>query len=332
MGPLESMPKLAATPVRSPRRSTEMLSFDPDAMVVALQAGVLEHVQLEAGVFSGRIAHTAGTDSRVDWGSYELSVLSRGDLPKDMISLIVAVTGHGDWRLHGRQVVSGDLALFPERSELLATLPRKASWLSLQFPRTRLEASGLALTRLLEGGVRHVAGDLGASLRQTLTDLAPVIGPGAAGGHFGDADVVQAHEQLLSAMFSEMLRRGGAGDASMSLSPGERQRVVRRAEAFVESTGEPSVRIDDLCVAASTSLSRLERAFRETFGVGPRRYLTLRRLAAVRRELLRGEPDSSVTAIATQWGFFHLGRFSQEYRLLYAEQPSDTLRARRRGT
>jgi AraC family ethanolamine operon transcriptional activator len=102
--------------------------------------------------------------------------------------------------------------------------------------------------------------------------------------------------------------------------------VVRRAEQYLQECGDPSVRIEDLCMAACTSLSRLERAFRETFGVGPRRYLTLRRLAAVRRELLRRGEQTSVTEVATRWGFFHLGRFSQDYKTLFGETPSQTLR------
>ena len=114
------------------------------------------------------------------------------------------------------------------------------------------------------------------------------------------------------------------------LSPGERWRVVRRAEEYLEGCGDESVRIDDLCVAACTSLSRLERSFREVFGVGPRRFLVLRRLAAVRGELLRPDAGISVTDVATRWGFFHLGRFSQEYRLHYGERPSQTL-SRLRG-
>jgi AraC family ethanolamine operon transcriptional activator len=57
----------------------------------------------------------------------------------------------------------------------------------------------------------------------------------------------------------------------------------------------------------------------------------LRRLAAVRRELLRGDPQASITDVATRWGFFHLGRFSQEYREHFAELPSQTLRSQRSG-
>ena len=102
--------------------------------------------------------------------------------------------------------------------------------------------------------------------------------------------------------------------------------MIRRAKAYLESTGEPSVRIDALCLAACTSLSRLERAFREAFGVSPRHFLMVRRLAAVRRELLRGRAQTSITEVATRWGFFHLGRFSQDYRELFFELPSQTLR------
>jgi AraC family ethanolamine operon transcriptional activator len=48
-------------------------------------------------------------------------------------------------------------------------------------------------------------------------------------------------------------------------------------------------------------------------------------MAAVRRELLLAEPGALVTEVATRWGFFHLGRFAQDYAALYQERPSTTL-------
>ena len=311
------------------QRSTELLRFDPDAMVVALQDGVLEHVQLESGVFNGRIAHTALPYSRVDWGSYTVSVLARGDLPRDMVTLLMAVSGQGEWRMHGRPANCGDLYLFPEGGEVLATLPQQAQWLALHVPRARLEHLGLPLGRMIDGSATGLGKDDKSDLIRLLGDLAPAIGPGACTA-FADAALGQAHDQLLSGLFGALARSTEAAEARVPVSPGERLRVVRRAEEFLATSGEPTARIDDLCVAANSSLSRLERAFRDTFGVGPRRYLTLRRLAAVRRELLNRDADVTVTEVATRWGFFHLGRFSQEYRLLYQEQPSETLRTGRR--
>jgi len=309
-----------------------MLDFDPEVMAMAVQDGVLEHVQIDRGVFRGRIAHTSTAASRVDWGSYALSVLARGDLSRDMVSFTLGLGGCGDWRVHGQSAVNGDIIVFPEGGELLIALPPLAQWLSVQVPRARIEASGLVLSRCLEGSARRMAGVIDAGLVQTLVDLAPVLSPQAQPTGLDVATITIAHDELLTSLIGELARRGGASDAGAALSPGERWRVIRRAEAYLDACAEPSVRIDDLCVAACTSLSRLERAFRETFGVSPRRYLILRRLAAVRRELLRGEPQTSVTNVATRWGFFHLGRFSQEYREHFAERPSQTLRTQRAGS
>lgn len=296
---------------------------------MAVQDGVLEHVQIGRGVFRGRIVHTSTAASRVDWGSYALSVLARGDLSREMVSLTLGLGGCGDWRVHGQAAANGDMIVFPEGGELLVALPPQAQWLSVQVPRGRIEGAGLVLSRCLEGSARRMAGIIDTGLMQTLVDLAPVLAPQAQPADFDDAAITIAHDELLASLIGELARRAGASDTGASLSPGERWRVIRRAEAYLDASAEPSVRIDDLCVAACTSLSRLERAFRETFGVSPRRYLMLRRLAAVRRELLRGEPQTSITDVATRWGFFHLGRFSKEYREHFAELPSQTQRAQR---
>jgi len=306
-----------------PVRSSLMLDFDPDVMSVAIQDGALEHVQLEPGQFCGQIAHTATLDSRVDWGRYNLSLLARGDLSRDMLTIAMAVHGQGDWRVHGRDALSGDVVVFAERAELLAVLPPKAQWLSVQVPRARLEAAGLSVRPC---PASRVSVGMLPQLQRTLTDLAPVLSPSGAAQPHAPGALALAHDQLVAALLSHLACHSPTRDAGLPLSPGERWQVVRRAERYLHEQGETSVRVEDLCSAACTSLSRLERAFRETFGVSPRRYLTLRRLAAVRRELLRGGGSVSVTEVATRWGFFHLGRFAQEYRTLFGERPSHTAR------
>ena len=303
-----------------------MLDFDPDVMRVAIQDGALEHVQLEAGQFRGQIAHTGTADSRVDWGCYNLSLLARGDLSRDMVTITMALQGQGDWRVHGRGAMSGDIVLFPERGELLAVLPPQAQWLSVQVPRQRLEAAGLTVRACMGGQASRIRVGPEPELQRTLADVRPVLAPSNSLQMCDKRSVGHAHDQLIAALLSQLARHSPAGDAGLPLSPGERWHVVRRAEQYLQDCGQPSVRVEELCMAACTSLSRLERAFRDTFGVSPRRYLTLRRLAAVRRELLRRESETSVTEVATRWGFFHLGRFSQDYKALFGEMPSQTAR------
>ena len=51
------------------------------------------------------------------------------------------------------------------------------------------------------------------------------------------------------------------------------------------------------------------------------------KLNEIRRELQQTNgAGERISDIAMRWGFLHLGRFSEEYRQLFGECPSDTLR------
>jgi AraC family ethanolamine operon transcriptional activator len=312
-----------------PVRATHMLNFDPEVMSVAIQDGRLEHVQLECGQFSGQIAHTATFESWVDWGCYTLSVLARGDLSRDRVTIAMALQGKGDWRLQGVGAFTGDIVVFPESGELLAALPPHAQWLTVQVSAARLDAAGLLSSAHNARQVRRIHAGNAPELYRTLSNLAPVLAPVPNAETYDAKAVAWAHDQLVDSLFAQLAHAGVAMSMDAPLAPTERHYLVRRAELFLEGREDQSVRMEEVCQASGTSLSRLERAFRETFGVSPHRYLTLRRLAAVRRELLRQTPSVSITDVATRWGFFHLGRFSQDYKALFAELPSQTLRARR---
>jgi adenylate cyclase len=70
----------------------------------------------------------------------------------------------------------------------------------------------------------------------------------------------------------------------------------------------------------------LNAHFRACLGVSPMRHLQRIRLAAARETLLTGSPDVSVSAVAKNYCFDHLGRFADHYRRCFGELPSATLR------
>lgn len=71
------------------------------------------------------------------------------------------------------------------------------------------------------------------------------------------------------------------------------------------------------------SVRALQVAFHEVVGSSPSMYLRGARLDRVHRDLLAGRWES-VTEAAAQWGFFHPGRFAQQYRDRFGCLPSQT--------
>ena len=85
----------------------------------------------------------------------------------------------------------------------------------------------------------------------------------------------------------------------------------------------------DLCALAGASERTLRSAFLETFGIGPHRYLRLRQLHLIRAALAVSDPRlHTVAGIAARLGCSDCGRMAAEYRALFGEFPSATLRRR----
>ncbi len=106
-------------------------------------------------------------------------------------------------------------------------------------------------------------------------------------------------------------------------------KIARSSRTFIEENLQNAVRLQDLCTYTGVSLRTLQRSFEAYFQMSPLNYIKVRRLNAVRRELVSANPSSmSVTSLATKYNFLHLGRFSVDYRAHFAESPSETLAAR----
>jgi AraC-like DNA-binding protein len=103
--------------------------------------------------------------------------------------------------------------------------------------------------------------------------------------------------------------------------------VIARFEEFLESNRDRSLYLTEICTAIGVAERTLRACCEEHLGMGPIRFLTLRRMHLVRRALLGAERSkSTVTSILTDHGFWEFGRFSVAYRTLFGETPSETLR------
>ena len=107
-----------------------------------------------------------------------------------------------------------------------------------------------------------------------------------------------------------------------------RRDVVERAEAYLRDDAGRHVPLAKVCRLLGLSERGLRNAFYDVRGMSPQRYMLAERLEKARRELSQNTGRSTtVTGVATRYGFYELGRFAATYRHAFGEAPSETLRA-----
>jgi AraC-like DNA-binding protein len=108
----------------------------------------------------------------------------------------------------------------------------------------------------------------------------------------------------------------------------EAYRVIDRSREFIEAHLFESISLGEVCRYTATSLSKLERTFRNEMQMSPSQYVLVRRLIAANKALKQnGSDNAHVTQVAMEHGFNHLGRFARSYRSHFGELPSNTLRS-----
>jgi AraC-like DNA-binding protein len=138
-------------------------------------------------------------------------------------------------------------------------------------------------------------------------------------------EVLRAFENELIHLMVRCLAEGAAVEPTAGSC--RHDTIVARFEEFLEANSDRPLYLTEICAAIGVAERTLRAACEEHLGMGPIRYLTLRRMHLVRRALLRSDPSkATVTQIITDHGFWELGRFSVTYSALFGESPSHTLR------
>jgi AraC-like DNA-binding protein len=230
-------------------------------------------------------------------------------------------------RHRGADVAPGEI-IVDDANAMHRRTEAACRWASMSLPPDDLAAAGHALagravamptvSHLVRPGPVRMARLL--RLHQTVAGLAKTKPEALA-----RPEVVRALEQqLVHAMIAcltegTVAERGPAGHHHAA--------VVARLEELLAANHERALYLAEICAATSVSERTLRVCCYEHLGMGPVHYLWLRRMHLARRALVRAGPAGpSVTEIATEFGFWELGRFSVAYRTLFGETPSASRR------
>jgi AraC-like DNA-binding protein len=150
----------------------------------------------------------------------------------------------------------------------------------------------------------------------TLAELSPAVIAAPEAARSLEQALIQAMLECLSASDGQEDRTALRQHAA----------IMRRFHRVVEERLDEPLYIPELCREVGTSQRTLNACCHEHLGMGPKRFLLLRRMHMVRRALRESNPSgTTVTEIATQYGFWQLGRLAGEYKVLFGESPFATL-------
>jgi AraC-like DNA-binding protein len=222
---------------------------------------------------------------------------------------------------YGEMVIAGSGSMRHHRSE------GPCQWAALSLTRDDLAVSCRALVGrdLIDRSTTHYLRPTPSVMSQLLNlqQAADQLAHGAA-NTLAQPEPARALEQAFVHTIVTCLSEGVA--IKLGRSAVGHTAVMARFEELLAVNYDQPLHLAEICAAIGASERTLRTICIENLGMGPIRYLWLRRMHLARRALIQATPQTAtVTEIATANGFWELGRFAVEYRALFGEAPSASL-------
>lgn len=288
-----------------------------------------DYRQVSGGKFESQLDLYSSSRLRFTEHRCNQEMLIAGTPPPGHIGVVVPLNPLGKSVFQGQTLAVNQLAIMGQQSETQYKSPDDLRMLVVTIPASRLSQS-LATTAgrgeendLAQSRIITLSKGVAANIEATVSRA---IRLGDSASHQDSLSVClhEIEDHFVGSLCREMtapvaLERGARGR-------GNRLRYLSRARNFINENPGAVLSLERIALAVETSPRTLEVAFREALNVTVVQYIKCARLNAVRRQLLKYRGSQvKVKSLALDHGFWHLGRFAQDYYSLFNEYPSQTL-------
>jgi AraC family ethanolamine operon transcriptional activator len=301
-----------------------------DALAMAAGGWGLDWIQLDRGPLRARFEQTQATSTLASRFEFNRKFHQKGTVPPGMrtYGVIAPASPQIEWR--GIEGSQHHVVAFPTNDEFEFLSHPGFGGDTLSLPEERLfqVAHCLDLIDPVEGlpsGQALIESDpIRIEVFRRRLDGFHILAEISARQMVDESVVADAEFGVIAALV-EML---SAGRRIENSRPGlsSRSRAFCIALDYIEDHASKPPSVEEICHASGVSWRTLNYAFREQFDLTPKQYLQAVRLQRVRRDLLGKSSESSISDIAANWGFWHMGQFAADYRRQFGELPSETVR------
>lgn len=286
--------------------------------------GVAEVLFTGRGQFQARVTQVGLERLRLAAVEEAHSRIAFFAVPPGMILVSFPINGGPSPIWGGTEIRAGEMITLGPGQRVHARTFGPCHWHAIQAPEQQLADYGDALN-----GARFTVPPVARwrPRRAALRELrhfhrAAIRMAEARAGALTDRQGAHGLEQQLLHALIECLSVGA--DEETATERRHRELLARFEDLLA---AEPFRPLADICAALGVSESSLRGCCKEHLGIGPTGYRRLRAMQQVYRALRSGTPGAaSVSEIARRHGFRQLGRLASDYRAVYGEPPSATLR------
>ncbi len=301
---------------------------DADEHAANLTAWDQRYDQLSAGHFEGGITelHLPQMQVFIEHTSHALRQSCRVWRDSFWFGL-AARADHPLARINGRPITPQGVMTRPGGEPFELVTPDHHALYGVVVQRAWVEAAAAAQGcavdwhRLAQAEVLPVTD----TVRQAWVQALQPVLLGDVPDDWGPDSAQRLQDQLLCPLLGAL--DAGEVDPGVRLSLTRRHALVARAQALVLATPDQPPTVPQLCERLHLSRRSLQVCFDDVLGLSPLQAIRALRLNGARRSLrsaaARGQ---GVQDVAAHWGFGHLSQFATDYRRLFGEAPSHTLR------
>ncbi|MBV9250729.1 MAG: helix-turn-helix domain-containing protein [Acetobacteraceae bacterium] len=308
--------------------SSASFSFiDPHQYQATLRAADVEFMIMARGEFWAELTRIDLHRLWMQRGSQALPCVTHAKFHKDRCPIFFPADAlQPPLQLSGKTVSPGDLIFHSPGAEHHHRFPAGCRWAAMSLTPEDLCVAGEALGYNLKAPAATLAVRPRPQLIARLMTLHRAAGDLAAAAPevLAHPEVARATEQALVHTMVACL----VDNQPIRSDYSRRQDAVimRRFDGLIEEQRDEPLYVLDVCAKLGVTARTLRSYCHGHLGMGPHRYLWLRRMNLARQALASADASTTtVTRIAMSYGFGELGRFAVEYRKLFGEVPSATL-------
>lgn len=251
-----------------------------------------------------------------------------GDGTADSLTLGIPMTTAQRARIDGEPISDNSFILGMAGQPFAFAAAHATQWAGIHVPTDHPSLAPELVDSLCDNGSRgtHTRTDLAhvSSARLLISRLFSDDGS----VNFSQPAAARAMEEEIMAVATRVLESSSRNQHTHLGRPRfSRDSVVSKALTVIEENEGQPLLLRDLCRAAQVSERTLRNIFQEYFGVGPMRMLKVNQLCDIHAALMAAEPgETTIAKVVTRFGVWDFSSFARNYKMLYGETASETLR------